>query len=135
MLPASEEANGANGPICLPALVRTQATIVASRRFIRLPLDGRLIHCNPAFRTWHAQTCIRLLQRYGISNLPDGKGRKALKELKQYPNRLLHIDIAECEWHKVSLTCSSRSAGTSKFAYVELLHDEVGHLPRSSCAA
>jgi Integrase core domain len=63
-----------------------------------------------------------LLQRHGISRLPEVEGDKpAKRKLKSYPIGYFHIDIAEVQTAEGKLYLYVAIDRTSKFAFVQLV--------------
>ena len=69
-----------------------------------------------------------LLQRHGISRLPDVEGDKPGKnKFKRYPLGYFHIDIAEVRTAEGKLSLFVAIDRTSKLAYAEL-HEKAGKM-------
>jgi hypothetical protein len=111
--------------------IEDEAFIVAFRRHTllarRLPLC--LASHDPAS---DAVVFASLLQRHGISRLPEVEGEKlAKKQFKTYPAGFFHIDIAEVQTAKGKLYLYVAIDRPSKFAFVQLV-EKTG---RSSASA
>ena len=71
-----------------------EAVCVAFRRHTLLPLDDCLYALQAMIPHLSRSSLHRLLQRHGISRLPEVKGEPK-KRFKRYPIGYSHIDIAE----------------------------------------
>ena len=73
-----------------------EAIVIAFRRHTLLPLDDCLYALQATIPHLTRSSLHRLLQRHGISRLPDLEGDRPSKQaFKVYPVGFFHIDIAE----------------------------------------
>ena len=72
-----------------------EALVVAFRRHTLLPLDDCLYALQATIPHLTRSGLHRLLQRHGISRLPEVEGDRPRKKFKAYPIGYFHIDIAE----------------------------------------
>lgn len=99
-----------------------EAAIIAFRRHTLLPLDDCLYALQPTIPHLTRSSLHRLLQRHGISRLPDVDGDKPKRQkFKRYPIGYFHIDIAELQTAEGKLHLYVAIDRTSKFAFVQLL--------------
>ena len=99
-----------------------EAAIVAFRKHTLLPLDDCLYALQPTIPHLTRSSLHRLLQRHGISRLPDMKGDKKLKKkFKVYPIGFFHLDIAEVRTEEGKLYMYVAIDRTSKFAFAKLV--------------
>jgi hypothetical protein len=98
-----------------------EATIVAFRRHMLLPLDNCLYALQPTIPHLIRSSLHRCLQRHGISRLPEvGGHQEPKKKFKSYPIGYFHVDITEVQTAEVKLYVFLAIDRTSKFAFAEL---------------
>jgi hypothetical protein len=100
-----------------------EALIVAFRKHTLLPLDDCLYALQPTIPHLSRSALHRLLQRHGISRLPEVEKPKK-KRFKTYPIGYFHLDIAEVHTEEGRLYMFVAIDRTSKFAYAEL-HEQA----------
>ena len=87
---------GPKAPRSTALTPQEEAIVVAFRRHTLLPLDDCLYALQATIPHLTRSSLHRLLQRHGISRLPDVGGDKPGKQaFKTYPVGFFHIDIAE----------------------------------------
>src|SRR5450631_976933 len=102
-----------------------ETLIVEFRRHTLLPLDDCLYALQATIPHLTRSALHRLLQRHGISRLPEVEGDKtAKKKFKSYPIGFSHIDIAEVRTKEGKLHLFVGIDRTSKFVFVQL-HEQA----------
>jgi len=102
--------------------IEDEASIVAFRRHMLLPLDDCLYALQATIPHLMRSSFHRCLQRHGISRLPEVAGDKlSKKKFKPYPVGYFHIDIAEVRTAEGKLYLYVAIDRTSKFAFVQLV--------------
>lgn len=100
-----------------------EAACIAFRKHTLLPLDDCLYALQSSIPHLTRSSLHRLLQRHGISRLPEVEGEKpAKKKFKKYPIGYFHIDIANVRTEEGKHYLFVAIDRTSKFVYAEL-HD------------
>jgi transposase InsO family protein len=97
-----------------------EALIVAFRRHTLLPLDDCLYALQATIPSLTRSGLHRLLQRHGISRLPEVEGTRPRQKFKAYPIGYFHVDIAEVSTEEGRLYMFVAIDRVSKFAYAEL---------------
>jgi transposase-like protein len=97
-----------------------EALCVGFRKHTLLPLDDCLYALQATIPHLTRSSLHRLLQRHGISRLPETDGTKSRKRFKTYPIGYFHIDIAELRTEEGKLHMFVAIDRTSKFAFAEL---------------
>jgi transposase InsO family protein len=98
-----------------------EAIVVAFRRHTLLPLDDCLYALQATIPHLTRSSLHRLLQRHGISRLPEVGGDKPGKQaFKAYPVGFFHIDIAEVRTEEGRLYLFVAVDRTSKYAFAQL---------------
>lgn len=98
-----------------------EALCVAFRKHTLLPLDDCLYALQATVPHLTRSSLHRLLQRHGISRLPELEGTKTRKKkFRQYPIGYFHLDIAELRTGEGKLHMFVAIDRTSKFAFAEL---------------
>jgi transposase InsO family protein len=98
-----------------------EAIVVAFRRHTLLPLDDCLYALQATIPHLTRSSLHRLLQRHGISRLPELGGDKPGKQaFKSYPVGFFHMDIAEVRTEQGKLYLFVAVDRTSKYAFAQL---------------
>ena len=99
-----------------------EAACVAFRKHTLLPLDDCLYALQATIPNLTRSSLHRLLQRHGISRLPEVEGdKKPRKKFKAYPIGYFHVDIAEVRTEEGKLYLFVAIDRTSKFAFARLV--------------
>jgi hypothetical protein len=98
-----------------------EAIVIAFRRHTLLPLDDCLYALQATIPHLTRSSLHRLLQRHGISRLPQVEGDRPSKQaFKVYPVGFFHIDIAEVRTEEGKLHLFVAIDRTSKYAFAQL---------------
>jgi hypothetical protein len=96
-----------------------EAIVIAFRRHTLLPLDDCLYALQATIPHQTRSSLHRLLQRHGISRLPQVEDDKPSKQaFKVYPIGFFHNDIAEVRTEEGKLHLFVAIDRTSKYAFV-----------------
>ena len=108
---------GPKNPRSTSLSVEEEAVCVAFRRHTLLPLDDCLYALQATIPQLTRSSLHRVLQRHGISRLPDTRGEPKTR-FKSYPIGYFHIDLAEVRTEEGKLRLFVAIDRTSKFAFV-----------------
>ena len=108
---------GPKNPRSTSLSVEEEAVCVAFRRHTLLPLDDCLYALQATIPQLTRSSLHRVLQRHGISRLPDTKGEPKTR-FGSYPIGYFHIDLAEVRTEEGKLRLFVAIDRTSKFAFV-----------------
>src|SRR3954454_2169996 len=117
---AADLPTGPKEPRSTVLSVEDEAVIVAFRKHTLLPLDDCLYALQATIPHLTRSSLHRLLQRHGISRLPEVGGDKPGKQaFKAYPVGFFHIDIAEVRTEEGKLHLFVAVDRTSKYAFAQ----------------
>ena len=108
---------GPKNPRSTSLSVEEEAVCVAFRKHTLLPLDDCLYALQATIPQLTRSSLHRVLQRHGISRLPDTKGEPKTR-FGSYPIGYFHIDLAEVRTEEGKLRLFVAIDRTSKFAFV-----------------
>jgi transposase InsO family protein len=117
-----DAAMGPKNPRSTELTKEEEALAVAFRKHTLLPLDDCLYALQATIPQLTRSALHRLLQRHGISRLPEVEGDKTPKrKFKPCPIGFFHIDIAEVRTEEGKLHLFVAIDRTSKFAFAQLV--------------
>jgi transposase InsO family protein len=123
---------GPKAPCSTVLTAQEEAVVLAFRQHTLLPLDDCLYALQATIPHLTRSALHRLLQRNGISRLPEIEGDKtAKKAFKRYPIGFFHIDIAEVRNEQGKLHLFVAVDRTSKYVFARLKPKATGAMARA----